>query len=235
MTRGICTLWFLPAALLWTGLATAGGAEAAASAGATDGASAAGAAETGRTRTMTAGDSLPWSIAADTSGFGVEDLYKLLHQAWRGPGHAIPSPEAAAAYLASEWETLGPPREDERILEILAAEAPYVRIHLRPYRAAGGTQQMLLRAFLGSDRSREPSRATADSAAFVQAWKEAGRLIGNGTIRLPLQAYISLDAEAAAAGYPAVHHSEAYEKQRQPAYRVVSRDEARALLEHLER
>ena len=46
---------------------------------------------------------------------GAEDLYKFLHQAVFGPGHAISDRGAAEAWMESEIEGLGPPIEGEAL------------------------------------------------------------------------------------------------------------------------
>ena len=47
---------------------------------------------------------------------GAEDLYKFLHQAVFGPGHAIANREAAETWLRREIEGLGPPLEGEAVV-----------------------------------------------------------------------------------------------------------------------
>ena len=66
-----------------------------------------------------------------------DDLYKFLHQAVYGPGHAIPNRQAAAMYLDRELEDLGSPLEGEASCEILGGEPELVRVNLRPFVAAG--------------------------------------------------------------------------------------------------
>jgi hypothetical protein len=62
-----------------------------------------------------------------------DDLYKFLHQAVYGPGHAIPNREAAAAWMEREIENLDPPHEGESSCEVLGGEPPLVRVNLRPF------------------------------------------------------------------------------------------------------
>ncbi len=164
-----------------------------------------------------------WSVPADSGAFGIEDIYKLLHQAYLGPGHAIPSREEAAAYLRDEWAGLGEPRAGEPLLEVLVEGAPFVRLHMRPYRALGGTEDSLLAAFLRS------ATAPVDSVSFARAWSLARVRIDSGELPLSIAAYDSADAELRPLGYPAIHHSPAYQKRFQPAYRVIAAGEAERL------
>jgi len=85
----------------------------------------------------------------------------------------------------------------------------------------------LLEAFLRS------ASVPLDPAAFQRTWEEAGRRIADGRLHLRRDHYDSLDARARASGYPALHHSEAYLRMADPAYRVVAREEAAALIREL--
>jgi hypothetical protein len=147
---------------------------------------------------------------------GAEDLYKFLHQAVFGPGHAIPNREAAAAWLKREIEVLGPPLEGESPCEALGGEPPLVRVNLRPFVANGGDPDQLLDAFVASAKlvcgtPRRMEIVLALAASYVQC-------AGRGELAPELKA---LSAELAAKGYPAIHHSESYLKAYEPAYRVI--------------
>lgn len=169
------------------------------------------------------GRKMIWSIPFDAAHFGVEDLYKLLHQAYLGPGHAIPSREAAAAYLEREWAALEAAGPGEPLVEVLAEGAPFVRIHLRPFRDRGGTADSLLGAFLRS------ADVPIDSVSFKRAWSLARERIARGEIELSIAGYDSADAELRPLGFPAIHHSAAYQQHHRPAYRVVAAREVQRL------
>jgi len=152
---------------------------------------------------------------------GAEDLYKFLHQAVYGPGHAIPNPEAAAAWMERELADIGPSLEGEPACEDLGGEPPLVRVNLRPFVARGGDADLLVDAFVASanhDRgtSRRMEVVLSLAASYVQC-------AGRGELSPELE---SMAAEMAPQSYPAIHHSEAYVEAYRPAYRVV--DEALA-------
>ena len=152
---------------------------------------------------------------------GGDDLYKFLHQAVYGPGHAIPDREAAAAWLEREIENLELPRDGESLCEALGGEPPSVRINLRPFVLNGGDSGLLVEAFVASaktDRGGSQRMTTVLSlaASYVQC-------AGRGELAPELEA---LTAELAKTGYPSIHHSQAYVEAYRPAYRVV--DEALA-------
>ena len=147
---------------------------------------------------------------------GAEDLYKFLHQAVYGPGHAISDREAAEAWIDRELEGLGPPREGEAPCEALGGEPPLVRVNLRPFVADRGDPDLLLDAFVSSaepkrGESRRMTTVLSLAASYVQC-------AGRGELAPELK---ELSAELAEKGYPAVHHSEAYVEAYKPAYRVV--------------
>jgi hypothetical protein len=152
---------------------------------------------------------------------GVEDLYKFLHQAVNGPGHAISSREAAAAWLEREIGGLGPPLEGEQSCEALGGEPPLVRVNLRPFVANGGDPEQLLDAFVaGANREHGSARRMETVLSLAASYAQCA---GRGELAPELKA---LSAELAESNYPAIHHSEAYVVAYRPAYRVV--DEALA-------
>lgn len=147
---------------------------------------------------------------------GAEDLYKFLHQAVYGPGHAIASREAALRWLEREIEGLGPPVEGEAGCEPLGGEPPLVRVNLRPFVAQGGDPGQLLGAFVAS---AEQVRGTVQRMEVVLRLAVSYvQCAGRGELAPELA---ELGAEMAAASYPAIHHSETYLKAYRPAYRVV--------------
>lgn len=141
-----------------------------------------------------------------------QDVYKLLHHAVMGPGHAAPSREAASDWLDRELATLGSARDREPTLEDLGEGL--ARVHLRPYLAAGGDEDALLDAFLATaDAVRGDPRALERRLARAVATVDQ--------LGLSSSELAALVDRQRAAGWTAVHHSEAYVQAYAPAYRVV--------------
>jgi hypothetical protein len=138
----------------------------------------------------------------------IPDLYKLIHQASFGSEHALANPERARAWLAQEAAEMGP-GPDEPLLDPLSDEI--VRVHLRPYQAAGGAWEPLFAAF-----ARTANEYRGSAQVFEQSWQAVGRL--SPFTAADLDAYARVRAGQ---GYPAVHHSDAYVELYRPAYRVV--------------
>jgi hypothetical protein len=152
---------------------------------------------------------------------GAEDLYKFLHQAVFGPGHAIENREAAETWLRREIEDLGPPLEGEAACEALGGEPPLVRVNLRPFVAGGFDHEQLLEAFIVSaHRMRDDRRQMEVVMALAVKYVQCA---GRGELAPELK---TLSTELADKGYPSTHHSQAYVEAYRPAYRVV--DEALA-------
>ncbi len=149
------------------------------------------------------------------------DLYKFLHQAIYGPGHAIPDPDAAARWLARELEDLGPPLEGEAPCEVLGGRPILVRVNLRPFVAGGGDAGELLDTFVATaGEVRGDPGQMAEAIEIVVRWLRSG-----GETELADEVE-RLGAELAAKGFPAIHHSEAYLEAYHPAYRVITSDRA---------
>ena len=97
----------------------------------------------------------------------MRDAYKWIFQAAMGGEHAAPSRDAADRWLRQEWQTLGPTAPDEPLLEPLG-DSGIVRLHLRPFRDAGGVPDALLDAFLASAASSVPVMRLARIAKLVE-------------------------------------------------------------------
>jgi hypothetical protein len=146
----------------------------------------------------------------------LDDVYKLLHQAALGPGHAIANPAEARKRLASEAASL---RDgiDEPGRDVISPDGKLARVHLRPYLAGGGDLDRLGEAFVATANAWAP--APEKLAKFCGC---LGDLAATGALPFPERDVVAWFEKIAAAGYPAVHHSAPYSQNYQPAYRVVS-------------
>ena len=148
----------------------------------------------------------------------LDDIYKLLHQAALGPGHAVDNPAAARRRLVEEMATLG---EGPVVLlqDVISADGRLGRVHLRPYLASGGNPDTLHRAFMDTANSYP---ASPDKLAKFCGC--LGDLAATGGIAFAREDVLSYFEKIARDGYPAVHHSEAFRSAYRPAYRVVAID-----------
>lgn len=154
------------------------------------------------------------------------DVYKLLHQATFGPGHAIASKKAAREWLEQEVALLVPPSQ-EPLIENIHPDGQIVRLYLRPYLAQGGKVNVLLDAFVRSAEQVRP-----DASLMAQRWQvfEAACQAGAAWTQ-PFDSHeMSLFSRARQReNWPAVHHSPTYETAYHPKYRVLTRSEAESL------
>ncbi len=141
---------------------------------------------------------------------GVQDVYKLAHQAALGPGHAVGNPSGARDYLERELESMGA-GPVEPLYDPISADGELVRVHLRPYLDAGRDTDPLLDAFVRTANEYQ------GSVNVLETYWEAARQAD----LWPLAPMDRFFTEMKDAGFPAVHHSEKYSRLYRPAYRVV--------------
>ncbi len=152
----------------------------------------------------------------------IQDLYKLVHQGAYGSEHAMPGYQQALDWLSSELVRLaaeGPGAGDlpGPLVEALAPDGEIVRVHLRPYLKNGWDPGPLLEAFVrtAAEYPRSPDRLRA----FAEAAEGMAR---DGRLPFAADSVTAFFARLEEDGFPAMHHSERYQEQYQPAYRVIA-------------
>ena len=148
----------------------------------------------------------------------LEDVYKLLHQAALGPGHAVPNPAAARKRLDEELAGLDPVA-DEPGKDVISPDGKLARVHLRTYIASGGDPETLHRAFVATANSYPASPEKL--AKFCGC---LGDLAAAGGIPFARGEVVKFFEKIARDGYPTIHHSAVYRDTYFPAYRVVEMD-----------
>lgn len=138
----------------------------------------------------------------------IQDIYKLIHQASMGSGHAVTDPESARLWLERELADMGD-GIPEPLLDPISADGQIARIHLRPFLEQGGDLQKLLSSLL-----RTANEFLGDEKTLKKEWEIATRM------------EIFPPAEMSAfiqnlPGFPAVHHSAIFTQRYRPAYRVI--------------
>jgi hypothetical protein len=141
----------------------------------------------------------------------IEDVYKLLHQATMGSEHAVTNPESARNWLRREMAEMGegPPGP---LLDPISLNGKIVRVHLRPFVAAGHDPDVLLDAFI-----RTANEIHGDVRLIEEYWQTA-----TITAKFPIAKMEEFIRSMKEQNYPALHHSSEYEKLYRPAYRVVA-------------
>ena len=157
----------------------------------------------------------------------VQDIYKSFCQDNLGPGHLIPNPDAARAYLLSE---LAEYREDldsgryvipaERYVPVGDA-ANYLRVDLSVVLDSLVDTETLLNAFVRSANEGK----TQSTDEWKVKWAAVADVIRKEFSAIPdaasdLASIDSLMAE----GHYILHHSPIFNQTYHPHYRIVARD-----------
>jgi hypothetical protein len=138
----------------------------------------------------------------------IQDMYKLIHQAVMGSGHAVTDLETARLLLEQELVDMGD-GIPEPWLDPISVDGQMARVHLRPFIAQGGDLQKLLNAFV-----RTANEFHGDEAALKREWDIATHMefYPPAEMRKFIQSL---------PGFTAVHHSKIFIQRYRPAYRVI--------------
>jgi hypothetical protein len=154
--------------------------------------------------------------AARHPRMGPEDLYKLLHQAAMGSEHAMTDSAGIRGWMENELRTMGEGTA-EPMVDTIAPGGRVVRVHLRPWVAAGRSTDSLLHAFIATARV-----VPQDTLTLARFLRVADSMVIEGKLPFAVDPWRALVAEARADGFAARHHSAGYETAYHPAYRVVA-------------
>jgi hypothetical protein len=105
------------------------------------------------------------------------------------------------------------------VVDPISPDGRIVRVHLRPYLAAGGDTDGLLAAFV---RTAQEYHGTLEQ--LQRFWNYAVALAAAGQFPLSADPLTTFWEQMGAQGYAAVHHSAGYGRTYHPAYRVVLRE-----------
>jgi hypothetical protein len=133
------------------------------------------------------------------------DIYKLAHQASLGSEHAVTDFEHARAWLERELAELGD-GPAEPVEDPISADGRILRVHLRPYLAAGGDPLRLLEAFV---RTANEYHGSPDR--LIEYWDCVERLADSGGLPTSAEAVHEVWDKMKGLKFPAVHHSARYE------------------------
>jgi hypothetical protein len=128
-----------------------------------------------------------------------------------GSEHAISDRVSVEPWLTRELVEMGE-GIPEPLIDPISHNGEIVRIHLRPYVAAGHDPMMLLDAFI-----RTANEYHGDIRLLEQYWQNAVSMD-----IFPVSELDEFFRGLKEKGFPAVHHSAEYERLYKPAYRVVS-------------
>lgn len=148
---------------------------------------------------------------------GVCDIYKLLYQAELGSGHLVSSSGDFSRRLQLEFGQLVP-ASSERIIEPVRPDLTLFRLNLRPWKAHSDDLDGLIPCLLDT-----AAAISGDLLGLKTAWQDFVQLCFEGIIsNFNHSEILEFTTWLDEAGFPAVHHSEIYQKNYQPAYRLIS-------------
>lgn len=146
-----------------------------------------------------------------------QDWYKLFHQASMGSRHLGVDDSLIYNYLLGEWDRIEASNQ-EPLVEYIAPDSSMVRIHLRPYKAKGGTPEAVFEAMKKTWETFEPSENR-----LQELMDELLAVAGMERIGVQKEVLARLIETQKNTGFPPMHHSELYESKYKPAYRVIER------------
>ena len=149
----------------------------------------------------------------------LSDVYKLLHQASIGPSHAISKRDSAFEWLEHEIDLY---EGDGPLIESITDDQSRVRLHLRPWRAAGGASDALVDAMIADGG---PDGSMAETMATY--WRDFSTMRHNFPVR-DVELFGTVHARM---NWCAVGHSPEFIAAYQPAYRVLNFATAQKLCE----
>ena len=157
----------------------------------------------------------------------VTDIYKDFCQDNLGPGHLIPDPESARAYLLSELQEYREDLDSARYAKPQLRYVPvgdkhnYVRVDLSVVLDGLIDEETLLDAFV---RSANEGRILSEKD-WVRKWHRVAAVIRRRYPDIPgAEADLAALDSLVGAGHLIMHHSEEFSEAYNPHYRIVARD-----------
>ncbi len=144
-----------------------------------------------------------------------QDWYKLLHQAAMGNRHLGVEDSLIYNYMLDELSRITA-SGSEPLIEYISPDSELVRFNLRPFKAAGGDPDVLFQAMQSTWDTVIPSEEL-----LGEYWRDLVAVAQHGQIGGSAEEVDQFFKAKQEEGFPAVHHSERYNTQYQPAYRVL--------------
>lgn len=147
----------------------------------------------------------------------VQDIYKLAHQATLGSEHAVSDQAYASVQLEEEIAHLSGEIIDP-LIDPISVDGDIVRVHLRPFTRLKLPSGVLIKAFL-----QTASEFKGSTIVLEEYLAQIEELASHNHLNVEpasLKEFISLMHKQ---GFPAIHHSIAFKRTYNPAYRVIAR------------
>ena len=145
----------------------------------------------------------------------ISDLFKFLYQSSFGCEHMVMSLEGAIEYIRRESERLGDEKECSEMIDPLDGE--YI-LKVKP-RNVGFDIETLGGLFYRSARREDDGWVRLEKKLSV-----AEGMIQDELLPFSIEDFAHSVAKWRELGYPAIHHSDAFRKVYNPAYRVIAKE-----------
>jgi len=158
----------------------------------------------------------------------IRDVFKFLYQSSFGCEHMVSSLDAVTEWIRKEYRTVseasGVDVSGRGTVDPL--DGDYSRVHL-DWLDRGLSAETLGKLFYLSAKPSAVSGAKSkqdQTAELERKLDVALEMVRSGELTFAVEDFMEAVSEWKEAGYPAVHHSEAFRKMYYPAYRVISQE-----------
>jgi hypothetical protein len=147
----------------------------------------------------------------------LSDVYKLLYQGVMGSEHMMATQQEFSRRLKAEFE-IQPPGDAHLVLELIHPGHILFRLNLRPYKVKHSSIEPLIPAMLATTKLVV---STLDDLRSV--WLDFTNSSKRGDITNFTSSQLDeFSGRLKQQDYPPLHHSEAYAREYQPAYRLIA-------------
>ncbi|MBU0713237.1 hypothetical protein KJ762_00200 [bacterium] len=143
------------------------------------------------------------------------DIYKLIYQSIRGPGHLGADAEMIRKYLDEELAEIEA-NPDISLMETISPDSEFVRINLKKFKNLELPAEMLVQTIILSSRN-----LSSDKKTLKKIWNGIKKQVKAGHIQTDYQEFFKYFQFIEENNYPVVHHSKRYMQCYSPSYRVV--------------
>ncbi len=141
----------------------------------------------------------------------VEDIFKYLFQSAFGCEHLVASESRVLDYIRREYEAMS-----EQPILTDKLDGAYTRVYLSAL-SCGLSAETLAKLFCLSAKKEHDGKELLEEKLRISR-----ELIADGSLPLDIEDFDKKLADWRAAGYPAIHHSDAFRSEYRPAYRVIA-------------
>lgn len=147
----------------------------------------------------------------------LRDVYKLLYQGVMGSEHLLTSQDEFTRYLSDEFEQIQPD-PTQHLLEPIRPDEILLRINLRPYKSRQLKTDLLAQFLI-----KTAQMITGTQAELRTTWAIFVQLCHDSQVNIFDKTAVDLFSRRLdELNYPAMHHSEPYNREYQPSYRLLS-------------